>query len=233
MSGRARHAGPFLVGAWAVAVGIVLFAGASGVMGEPSLPTAEEVVERVLTTATHTGLASANLLIKLRFGQPAAAPPACEFRGVLQVSPDHLDLTVGQSTASPTCWLIERIMLNLFRQGGHAGSLVPLFRFEVIGEKLVENQPYYLVYGRALAPQTEPTWMMGWVDYARGLVVDATAHYAWGEISSILEYAPLAGTWVIEHQYFDVPRFGANIDITYSDFRFGSGSGAAPAGPGN
>jgi hypothetical protein len=231
---QVRRADIILRGVCAGLAGIVLLARAPGATGAPSFPAAQEVIERVLATAHQTDLASANLLIKLRIEQPGAAPPACEFRGMLRVSPDRLNLTIEQWTGSPMCWLIERFVLTtLFRERDHAGSLLPLFRFEVIGEKLVDDRPYYLVYGRALARQTEPTWVMGWVDYDRGLVADGTAHYAWGDINSVQEYASMAGTWVIVHQRVDAPRLGADIDITYSDFRFGSGSGAAPAGPGN
>jgi hypothetical protein len=233
MNREARHRGLFRRGLGAAAAVIVLCITPLWAAGAPSFPPARDIVDRVLATVDHVGLASADLVISLRVGQPAAAPPACEFRGVLQISRERLAFTVEKATASPVCWLIERyVLVRLFGERNRVDSLVPLFRFEVIGEKLVDDRPYYLVYARAEEPATDPRWVMGWVDYDRGLVADATLHYSWGEITSAQEYTPLAGVWLLTHQHLDLPRFGAAVDIAYSGFRFGPGSRAISDGSG-
>jgi hypothetical protein len=210
---------------WASVAGVVLCATPLRVAGAPSVPAAQEVVDRVLTTARHLGLASADLVISMRFGQPAAAPPACEFHAVLRISQEQMALTVEQATASPVCWLIERyVLVRLFRERDRVDSLLPLFRFEVIGEKVVDDRPYYLVSGRAGERATDPRSVVGWVDYDRGLVSDATLDYSWGEITSAQEYAAVAGVWVLAHQHLDVPRFGVSVEIAYGGYHFGPGS---------
>ena len=225
MSREARRGGPLRQSLAVATAVVVLCVMPLWAAGAPSFPPAPDIVGRVLATVDHVGLASADLVISLRVGQPAAAPPACEFSGVLQISRERLTFTVEKATASPVCWLIERyVLVRLFGERTRVDSLLPLFRFEVIGEKLVDERPYYLVYARAEQPATDPSWVMGWVDYDRGLVADATVHYTWGEVTSAQEYAPLAGVWVLTHQHLDLPRFGAAVDIAYSGFRFGTKS---------
>jgi hypothetical protein len=233
MNRQARRGALFRHGVWASVAGLVLCATPLRAAGAPSFPPAQDIVDRVLSTAHHVGLASADLMISIRFGQPVAAPPACEFRGVLRMSREQLALTVEQGTARPVCWLIERyVLVRLFGERDRVDSLVPLFRFEVIGQKLVDDRPYYLVYARAEQRATDPSWVMGWVDFDRGLVADATLHYSWGEITSAQEYAPMGGVWVLMHQHLDLPRFGASVDIAYSGFRFGPGSRVVSEGSG-
>ena len=231
MNRKARREALFRRCLWASVAGIVLCATPLSAAGAPTVPPAQDIVDRVLTTAYHLGLASADLVISMRFGEPASAPPACEFRGMLRISHEQMALTVEQATASPACWLIERyVLVRLFRERGRVDSLLPVFQFEVIGQKVVDDRPYYLVYGRAEEGGTDPRWVIGWVDYDRGLVSDATLHYTWGEITSAQEYAPVARVWVLTHQHLDVPRFGASVDIAYSGFRFGPGSRAVYEG---
>jgi len=186
-----------------------------------TFPDPQEVIDRVLAAARQVDLTSADMVIKFRIGTPATASPACVFRGVLHVSPDHAALAVAQWTPSPLCWTIERYVLGrLFNDRDHAETLLPSFRFEVIGEKLVDDRPFYLVYGRALPPRSDPQWMIGWVDYDRGLIVDGTIRYAWGEVNLLQEYGLVDGVWVLVHQDLDVPRFGASLEIAYSGYRF-------------
>jgi hypothetical protein len=90
----------------------------------------------------------------------------------------------------------------------------------VIGAKLVDGRPHYLVYGRALTGTTDPQWMIGWVDYDRGLVTEGTVRYASGEVNSVQEYELVAGAGVPVHQYLYIPRFSASLEISYSGFRF-------------
>ena len=225
MNRQARRGDPFWHGLGAAAAVVVLCAMPLLAAGAPSFPPAQDIVGRVLATVDHVGLASADLVISLRVGQPAGDPPACEFRGVLGISREQLAFKVEQATASPVCWLIERfVLVRLFGERSRVDSLLPLYRFDVLGWKLVDGRPYYLMYARALERTTDPSWVIGWVDYDRGLVADATLHYTWGEVTSAQEYAPLAGVWVLTHQHLDLPRFGAAVDIAYSGFRFGTKS---------
>ena len=233
MNRKAWREALFRRGLWASVAGIVLCATLLRAAGAAPVPPAKDIVDRVLATAYHIGVASANLVISLRFGQPAADPPTCEFRGVLRISREQLDFKVEQATASPVCWLVERfVLVRLFGERSRVDSLLPLYRFDVLGWKLVDGRPYYLMYARALERTTDPSWVIGWVDYERGLAADATLHYSWGEVTSAQEYAPLAAVWVLTHQHLDLPRFGATVDIAYSGFRIGPGSQGVPEGHG-
>lgn len=210
------------------------------------LPSADQVVERVLATARRVDLAAADVSILLRFAAPPTAPPECVFRGLLRMGPNRSALSMREWTARPVCWALARFVLgHLLQDRDRVDSLLPLFRFELLGERLVDGHLHYLVYGRARSPQAGVQWVIGWVDYDRGLVVDGTAHYPWGEVSSVQDYAEVRGVWVPVRQRLDVPRFHASLEILYSGFRFGenwpctgasaerslSGEGALPLAP--
>lgn len=217
MSPPAR--GRVLMGGLGMALMVVLVSAMPS--GALSFPTGQEVIDRVLTTVRHTDLTSVDMVIKFRIGKPVTEAPECVFEGVLHISPDHLALAMDQWTPRPLCWVIERFGLGrLFEDRDRADSLLTLFRFEVIGAKLVDGRPHYLVYGRALTGATDPQWMIGWVDYDRGLVTDGTVRYASGEVTSVQEYGLVAGSWVPVHQYLYIPRFSASLEISYSGFRF-------------
>ena len=139
-------------------------------------PSAQDVINRVLTTARTMDLASAAVAIELFLGTSGNASPACVFRGVLRVSPNPTTLAVAEWTPHPLCWTIERFVLGrLLSDRDQAGELLRSFRFEVLGEKLEDGRPYYLVYGKALAAQSDALSVIGWVDYDRGLVTDDAA----------------------------------------------------------
>lgn len=226
MNGQAPRGDPLREVLCVALMVIVVFATPPRPAGAQAFPTGREVIDRVLTTVRHTDLTSADIVIKFRFGTPVPAAPTCVFRGVLHIWPDRLAVTVEQWTPTPVCWLLERYVLRrLFEDRDRADALLPLFRFEVIGEKLVDGRPYYLVYGRALTREADPQWMIGWVDYDLGLVTDGTIRYAWGDVTSEQEYALVAGVWVPVHQTLHVPRFSATLEISYGGFRFVPRSG--------
>jgi hypothetical protein len=202
-------------------LGLMIIAGVAAPSNVLSFPPPEDVIDRVLAAARHVDLTSVTMVINFRIGRPATAPPACVFQGVLHVSPYRTELVLTQWTPNLLCWTIERYVLRrLFEDRDHVDTLLPSFRFEVTGEKFVDGHPYYLVYGRALTPKNDPQWMIGWVDYDRGLVVDGTIRYAWGEVNCVQEYGVVAGVWVLVHQDLDVPRFHASLEISYSGFHF-------------
>lgn len=187
------------------------------------VPTAQQVIDRVLAVTRSMDLSRADVVIKFRFRAPETAPPFCVFDGTLYISA-RVSLAMKRWTPSPACWLIERLVLErLFGDRNRADALLPQYRFTVIGEKLVDGRHYYLLEGRALSRGTEPDWVMGWVDYDRGLIVDGTGRYRWGEVDSVQEYSLVAGEWVPVRQYITVSRLAASLEILYSDFRFGSG----------
>ena len=184
-------------------------------------PSAQDVINRVLTTARTMDLASAAVAIELFLGTSGNASPACVFRGVLRVSPNPTTLAVAEWTPHPLCWTIERFVLGrLLSDRDQAGELLRSFRFEVLGEKLEDGRPHYLVYGKALAAQSDALSVIGWVDYDRGLVTDGTIRYAWGEVTAVQEYGLVGGVWILAHQQLRVPGFGATLEISYSGYRF-------------
>ncbi|HXX38249.1 MAG TPA: hypothetical protein VEP50_08875 [bacterium] len=183
-----------------------------------TFPTAAAVIDRVLS-AVRADRTSANVRIEFRIGRRTGTPE-CVFRGRLVVWPDRSALMIREWTPTPVCWVIDHFALaRVLSDRDHADALLPRFRFEVIGEKLVEGRPHYLVYGHALTSETEPHWMIGWVDYERGVVTEGTLRYGWGEIDTAQEYAQTAGAWFPVRQRVEIPRFGAFLDITYDDIR--------------
>ncbi len=208
---------------WTVSVGLVLlvFVSAAAPSDVLTFPTSQDVIDRILAAARRADLTSVAMLIKFRIGGPETTPPACVFQGVLHVAPDHTALTLAHWTPSPLCWTLERYVLGrLFADRDHVNTLLPSFRFDVLGEKLVDDHPYYLVYGSALTPRSDPQWMIGWVDYDRGLIVDGTIQYAWGAVNLMQDYGLIDGVWVLVHQDIDVPRFTASLEISYSEYQF-------------
>jgi hypothetical protein len=189
-----------------------------------SIPSAQDLVDRVLAAARRLDVSSVQVTVALRLGEGRADPPACRFHGVLEIWPTRSALTLREWTARPLCWVIAHYVLGrLLEDRDRVDSLLPRFRFDVLGVRSVGGRLQYLVYGQARTPGAGPQWVSGWVEYERGLVLDGTAHYPWGEVSSTQEYAPLHGLWVPVRQVLEVPRFHASLEILYSDFRFGAG----------
>jgi hypothetical protein len=200
---------------------VLMGVGAPPAHGETAIgvPTAQQVIGRVLAVARSMDVSRADVKIAFRFGEPVTAPPICVFDGTLHIGA-RLTLAMERWTPSPACWLIERLVLQrLFSDRDRADALLPQYHFDVLGEKLVGGRHYYLVDGRALARGTEPESVIGWVDYDRGVIADATARYRWGEVNSVQEYQLVAGQWVPVHQYITVSRLHASLEIFYSGFR--------------
>jgi len=217
---RARVRGPagaVLAVAIAVGVGAVLAA-----LWRPAaaaaMPSASDVINRVLAAVPAPGPTTATIQIQFRIGSPVSS--TCAFRGRLEVWRDRSALKMDQATRTPVCWAIQHVVLQrLLADRDRADALLPRYQFDVLGEKLVDGRPHYLVYGRALAPDTEPRWMMGWVDYERGLVTEDTLQYGWGRVDTTQEYTQAAGAWLPLRQRIEIPRFNALLDIAYGDIR--------------
>jgi hypothetical protein len=86
----------------------------------------------------------------------------------------------------------------------------------VLGEKVVKGGPYYLVQGKARKSQDDPKAMIGWVDYDRGLVIDATMEYGARTIDLAQTYTSVNDAWVLTYQYVDIPSLGSTLEISYS-----------------
>ena len=78
MNPRARRTVSLMGGLCKALIVVLVSAAPSSAL---SFPTAQEVIDRVLTTVRHTDLTSVDMEIKFRIGKPVTAPPECVFRG--------------------------------------------------------------------------------------------------------------------------------------------------------
>lgn len=185
-------------------------------------PTPEEIIRRVLTANANTpDIASADVLFKLRLRKPVIAPPDCEFQGQLHLERGRQVVEIEHRTAGLTCWITNSLVIGrLFKGSEPVETFLLRFDFEVLGEKVVGADHFYLVQGRARAPGTNPRGLIGWIDYDRGLVTEGTVQYAWGNLDTEQHYTQLLGAWVLTYQYLSTERFGASMEVFYSSFKF-------------
>ncbi len=186
-------------------------------------PTAEEVVQRVMhTIAAAPDVISADAEFRLRIKKPLSEPPDCVFRGTVTVVSRHPTIKIDGQTAGVLCWVVNRYVLGReFQPRERLESFLTRFEFDVLGEKLVGNDRYFLVAGKARDPKTKPATMVGWIDFNRGLLVEGTVRYAWGDIDNEQGYARIQNMWMLTYQYLYAARFGASMEILYNNFRFG------------
>jgi hypothetical protein len=186
-------------------------------------PTAEEVVQRVMQTiAAAPDVISADAEFRLRIKKPLSEPPDCVFRGTVTVVSRHPTIKIDGQTAGVLCWVVNRYVLGReFQPRERLESFLTRFEFDVLGEKLVGNDRYFLVAGKARDPKTKPATMVGWIDFDRGLLVEGTVRYAWGDIDNEQGYARIQNMWMLTYQYLYAARFGASMEILYNNFRFG------------
>jgi len=184
--------------------------------------TADQIVDRVINVNAHApNVASADVHFKFRLNKPVAAPPDCEFGGTLRLEGGRQFVSIEQQTFGLTCWLLNKFMIGrLFEGSEPVQQFLSRFQFEVLGWKLVDDRPFYLVKGAARDPKTNPHGLVGWIDYERGLVTEGTVEYTWGSIDTVQQYARLSAAWVLIHQYLVTSRFGASMEVEYSNFRF-------------
>lgn len=187
-------------------------------------PAAEEVIQRLMQTiAAAPDVVSADAEFRLRVRRPLSDPPDCVFRGTVTVVHRRPTITIDRQTVGLVCWLVNRYVLGRqFQPRESLESFLSRFDFEVLGEKLVGNDRYYLVAGKAKESKTMPTTMVGWVDFNRGLLVEGTVRYAWGDIDNEQSYARMRNTWMLTYQYLYAARFDTSMEVLYSHFRFGS-----------
>jgi hypothetical protein len=187
-----------------------------------AVPSAPEILHRVLTANADTpDVTSANVVFKLRIGKPQTDPPDCEFNGSMQLQGGRQSVQIDQRTTGMLCWAVDKYVLGqLFEASEPMETFLKRFEFRVLGEKMAGNDHYYLVQGQARDPGNNPRSMMGWVDYERGLVVDGILEYNWGTIETEQRYTRQNGAWLLAYQFLRSGRFGATLEILYSNFRF-------------
>jgi hypothetical protein len=186
-------------------------------------PTAEEVIQRVmLTIAEIPEVVSADAEFKLRIKKSPGDPPDCVFRGTVTLVNRQPTIKIEEQTTGLLCWAVNRFVLGRqFQPRERLESFLSRFEFDVLGEKLVGNDRYYLVAGRAKDPKTKPSTMVGWIDFERGLLIEGTVKYAWGSIDNEERYARVENMWMLTHQYLYTARFDVSMEILYHNFRFG------------
>lgn len=186
-------------------------------------PSAYDILHRVLTINSGApDVASADVTFKLRIKKSLSEPADCEFSGTMQLQGGHQSVRVGQRTAGVLCWAVDKYVLGqLFEASEPMGNFLNRFEFSVLGEKLVGEEHFYLVQGRAKDPNNKnPGAMLGWVNYERGLITDGRLDYSWGTVETEQRYTRVDGSWVLAHQLIHSNRFDATMEIAYSNFRF-------------
>ncbi len=202
-------------------LGVLAHAGGTRAAGA-AVPTPEELMRRVLTANENTpDIASADVLFKLRLRKPVTAPPDCEFQGAMRLERGRQVVEIRRRTAGLTCRIVNGLLTGrLFEGGAPMQTLLPLFDVEVLGEKLVGTDHFYLVQGRARDPRTNPRGLIVWIDYDRGLVTEGTLQYPWGNLDGEQRYTQVASAWVLTYQYLYIARFDASMEVFYSNFEF-------------
>jgi hypothetical protein len=183
-----------------------------------AVPTPNAIIDRILSVnqnAPH--IASMDFVASMRVRRPASAPPDCVFEGAVKFQGEHRSATVNHLTPGVLCVALNRtIVSRLFEGNEPFAALLARFDFQVLGEKTVDGDQYYLVQGKARESQVDPRVMIGWIDYNRGLVSEATMQYAAAAIDLVQDYTSITGAWVLSHQYVNIPSLGSTLEISYS-----------------
>jgi hypothetical protein len=195
------------------------------------LPTPDEIASHVQTVATSKAIidrilsanqnaphiASMDFVASLRVRRPLSALPDCVFEGAVKLQEGHRSATVNHLTPGLLCLAINRTIISKLFEGNEPfATLLARFDFQVLGEKVVGDNQSYLVQGKARDSQADPRAMIGWIDYNRGLVIEATMHYAVRTIDLAQHYTSVNGAWVLTYQYVDIPSLGSTLEISYS-----------------
>jgi hypothetical protein len=186
-------------------------------------PTGRDVVERMLETIGDVpGIVFADAEFRLRVMKPVGDPPDCVFKGRAQVVSGQPTVRITDRTGGPICWAVGRYVIGRpFEGSERLERFLSRFDFEVLGRKLVGNDRYYLVQGKAKDPANQPRALIGWIDYDEGLLMEETVEYSWGRIDSTQGYARVDNVWVLTRQYLYTPRFETSLEIVYRNVRFG------------
>jgi len=180
--------------------------------------TPKAVVARILSANQHAPrIVSMDFVASLRVGRSLSALPDCAFEGVVKFQADHRSATVTHLTPGVLCFIINRTIISKLFQGTEPfATLLARFDFQVLGEKVVDGDQYYLVQGEARESHADPKAMIGWIDYDRGVVIEATMQYAARTIDLAQHYTSINDAWVLTYQEVTIPSLASTIDITYS-----------------
>ena len=183
-----------------------------------TVATTKAIIDRILSTnqnAPH--IASMDFVASLRVRRPLSAPPDCVFEGALKFEAGHRSAAVNHLTPGLLCFAVNRTIISKLFEGNEPfATLLARFDFQVLGEKVIDGNQFYLVGGKARDPQADPKSMIGWIDYDRGLVIEATMHYAVRTIDLAQHYTSVNDAWVLTYQYVNIPSLGSTLEIAYS-----------------
>ncbi|TMI78949.1 MAG: hypothetical protein E6H03_11155 [Bacillati bacterium ANGP1] len=195
----------------ATAAALVLTLGLLSEQTAAQPPPPAEVLSRVsAASGSISGIADA--VFRLWIEKPVTGPPNCVFSGTLRLDQGRQTLPIGEATAGTFCGAINQYVVGrLFESSEPVGVFLSRFDLTVLGEKLVDDDRYYLVQGKARDPKNNP----------RGLIViDGTLQYAWGRMDIEQRYSLMNGIWVLTEQVLHSTRFDASLKAQYSNFRF-------------
>jgi hypothetical protein len=196
------------------------------------LPTPAEIASHVETVATPKAIinrivnanqdapqiASMDFVASLRVRRPLSASPDCVFAGTMEFQAGHRSATINHLTPGLLCLAVNRTIIGKLFEGNEPfATLLARFDFQVLAEKVVNGRQYYLVQGKTRKSTDDPKAMIGWIDYDRGLVIDATMRYAAGVIDVAQTYTLVDKAWVLTYQYVNIASFGATVEISYSE----------------
>jgi hypothetical protein len=183
-----------------------------------TLASANAVIDRILSanqSAPH--IASMNFVARLRVRSPLSAAPTCVFEGAVALHGGRRSATITRQTPGLVCLAAGRFFIGkLFEGHEPLAALLGRFDFQVLGWKVVDGDQYCLVQGTARTPEDDPRAMIGWVDYERGLVIEATMRYAARTIYLAQQYTSINGAAVLAHQDLDMPSLESTLQISYS-----------------
>jgi hypothetical protein len=201
------------------------------IMDGGGLPTPDEIASHVQTIATPKAIidrilsanqnaphiASMDFVASLRVRRPLSAPPDCVFEGAVKFLTGHRSATVNHLTPGVLCVTLNRTIISRLFEGNEPFAiLLARFDYQVVGEKVVDGDQYYLVQGKARESHIDPRAMIGWIDYNRGLVNEATMQYAAATIDLVQHYTSITGAWILSHQYVNIPSLGSTLEIAYT-----------------
>jgi len=192
---------------------------------DQTFATPAAIIARILSAnQSAPRISSMSFVVSLRMKRPSSAPPNCVFEGTVKFEGNHRSATVSHRTPGLLCFFINRTIISKLFEGNEPfAMLLARFDFQVLGKKIVDGDQYYLVRGKAREIQTDPKAMTGWIDYDRGLVIDATMQYTAETIDLAQRYTSISDGWVLTDQDVNIPSLGATLDIAYSEITIAPG----------
>lgn len=205
--------GAILIGAF--------FSGESGVKAASPVPAAGEITQRVVTARAATHVASADVALRLYVKKPLTEPPNCTFAGSLRMEQGRPNIQLAQRSPGVTCSMAEnRGIKPLFNSLEPLEAAFARFDLTVLDQKLVGNDHYYRVQGKARDPKGDPDGFVAWVDYDLGTIPEATINYSWGDMEATQTYGRVNKALVLTRQVLFSPKYGASLELIYSNFQF-------------